>query len=79
MLRKLKEVTMSKALKTMSGAEFKLHFAPLLATLKDDDEVFFGASDLAFNRLKERGPVNGPRLVQIEFNEVYKVLASPDE
>jgi hypothetical protein len=69
---------MHKPSKIMSGAEFKLHFALLLSTLKDDDEVFFGSGDLSFYRPKERGPVNGPRLVQIEFNEVYKILADPD-
>lgn len=64
---------MSNDTKTMSGAEFRAHFAPLLASLKDDDQVYFGSGDLSFYRPKERGPIDGQRLVQIEFNEVYTV------
>ena len=60
--------------KTMSGAEFKLHFRDLLASLKDDDQITFGSGDLSFCRIKERGPIEGPRIVQVEFNEVYKVI-----
>lgn len=70
---------MATPTKTMSGAEFKLRFGALVTSLHDDDEVFFGAGDLSFYRPKDRGPVDGPRLVQIEFNEVYKVLADPDD
>lgn len=65
--------------KTISGAEFKAHMRPLLDSLADDDEVFFGAGDLSFYRPKERGPANGPRLVQLEFNEVYTVTVDPDK
>lgn len=64
--------------KMMSGAEFKLHFADLVRNLKDDDLVYFGAADLSLCRLKDRGPINGPRMVQIEFNELYKVTETPD-
>lgn len=64
--------------KTISGAEFKAHMRPLLDSLADDDEVFFGAGDLSFYRVKDRGPVQGPRLVQFAFNEVYTVTADPD-
>ena len=60
--------------KTMSGAEFKLHFRDLLASLKDDDQITFGSGDLSFFQLRERGPIEGPRIVQVEFNEVYKVI-----
>ena len=60
--------------KTMSGAEFKLHFRDLLASLKDDDQITFGSGDLSFSRIKDRGPIEGPRIVQVEFNEVYKVI-----
>jgi len=59
--------------KMMSGAEFKAEFSELLRSLKDDDLVYFGAADLSLYRLKERGPINGPRMVQIEFNEVYTI------
>lgn len=61
--------------KMMSGAEFKAVFGELAKSLKDDDQVFFGAGDLSFFRTKERGPINAPRLVQIEFNEVYTITA----
>lgn len=70
---------MMPSLKTMSGAEFKLRMKPLLDSLADDDEVFFGAGDLSFYRSKDRGPTNGPRLVQLEFNEVYTVTVDPDK
>ena len=60
--------------KYLSGAEFKLHFKDLLASLKDDDQITFGSGDLSFFQLRERGPIAGPRIVQIEFNEVYKVI-----
>ncbi len=62
--------------KLMSGAEFKLHFKDLLASLKDDDQISFGSGDLSFLRLKDRGPKEGPRVIQIEFNEVYTVNPS---
>lgn len=64
-------------MKAMTGAEFKLHFADLIASLKDDDQVFFGSGDLSFSRLKERGPVEGPRMVQVEFIELYRVTLDP--
>lgn len=65
--------------KTISGEEFKRRFKELISGLKDTDEVFFGAGDLSLYRFKERGPINGPRLVQIEFNEVYSVTVDPDK
>lgn len=61
--------------KMMSGAEFKEHFSALIAELKDTDLVYFGNADLSLYRLKERGPVEGPRMVQIEFNELYKITS----
>lgn len=64
--------------KTISGAEFKLRFLDPCKNINDDDEVFFGAGDLSLYRLKERGPVSGPRLVQIEFNEIYSVNSEDD-
>lgn len=65
-------------MKAMTGAEFKLHFADLIASLKDDDQVFFGSGDLSFSRVKERGPIEGPRLVQVEFIELYAVNFDPN-
>lgn len=63
--------------KTISGAEFKLHFKEFISELQDDDQVFFGVGDLSLCRLKDRGPVQGPRLVQIAFNELYSVTSDP--
>jgi len=62
-------------MKTMSGAEFRHFFEPLLRELKDTDEVFFGSGDLSVYRPKDRGPIEGPRLVQIEFNETYTITS----
>lgn len=59
--------------KYMTGAEFRQHFLELAMSIKDEDFIYFGAGDLSFYRPKERGPIEGPRLVQIEFNEIYKV------
>lgn len=61
--------------KTMTGAEVKLLLIPHLLSLKDDDELYFADGTLSFSRFKERGPVEGPRLVQMDFNEVIKVIA----
>ena len=63
--------------KMMTGEEFKLHFRELIDNLKDDDLVFFGSADLSMYRLKDRGPKEGPRMVQIEFNELYKIIETP--
>lgn len=62
-------------MKSMSGAEFKERFGELLRSLKDGDQVIFGGADLSLYRFKERGPVEGPRIVQIEFNEAYQVIS----
>jgi hypothetical protein len=40
-----------------------------LELLPDDFELIFGDEDLSFYRTKRRGP----KLVQIEFNEIYTV------
>lgn len=60
--------------KMMTGAEFKERFMELARELKDDDLVYFGNADLSLYRFKDRGPIEGPRMVQIEFNELYKVI-----
>jgi hypothetical protein len=74
----MKNTMRQKLTKTMSGSEFKLHFGALIASLHDDDEVYFGAGNLSFYRPKDRGTRNGHKLVAIEFNEVYTVVADPD-
>lgn len=63
------------AINTMSGAKFKHEFQSLLEKIKDDDQVFFGGGDLSFHRIKPRGPITGPELYNIEFNEAYKVTS----
>lgn len=70
-----------KDMHTLSGAEFKEHFKPLIDSLNDNDMVFFGSGNISFYRLKERGPAqaDAPRLVQVEFNEVISVQDFPDE
>lgn len=60
--------------KMMTGAEFKAQFAELVSDLKDNDLVYFGNADLSLYRIKERGPIEGPRMVQIAFNELYKIM-----
>lgn len=65
--------------KTITIAELRLRLLNELNAMKDTDEVFFGAGDLSLYRLKDRGPIEGPRLVQIEFNEVYSVTVDPDK
>jgi hypothetical protein len=52
-----------------------------LQSLPDGTEVYFGQGDLRFYRIKPRHWVDGekhPRLVQIEFNEVYEVTVDPE-
>ena len=63
--------------KTITIAELRLVLLNQLNVMDDNDEVYFGAGNLTLYRLKDRGPVTGPRLVQIEFNEVYSVTAEP--
>lgn len=64
--------------KTITAAELRVRLLDELNSLKPDDEVYFGAGDLSLYRPKDRGPVGGPRLLQIEFNEVYSVTIDPD-
>ncbi len=45
-----------------------------LLSLPDDTEVTFGAGDLQFYRLKNRGPVEGPAVVNFEFATLYRVV-----
>ena len=60
-------------IKTISGAELKSMLQDFINTLEDDAQVSFGSGDLTLYRVKERGSVEGPRMVQIEFNQAYKV------
>ena len=60
--------------KMMTGAEFKAEFTELVRNLKDTDLVYFGNADLSLYRIKERKPIEDPRMVQIAFNELYKIM-----
>ena len=60
---------------TITIAELRLRLLDELAGLPDDTLVFFGQGDLSFYRLKNRGPVEGPALYQIEFDQAYAVTA----
>lgn len=66
-------------MKTITIAELRIRLLNELNAMKDSDEVFFGGGELSLYRLKDRGPVEGPRLVQIEFNEIYSVTTDPDK
>ena len=61
-------------LKTITAAELRVRLLNELNALPDDALVTFGSGDLSLYRCKDRGPINGPRVVQIEFNEVYRVV-----
>lgn len=43
-----------------------------LAGYPDDAPIYFGAGDLGYVRIKNRGPEEG-LLLQVEFNETYRV------
>ena len=49
----------------------------MLAPWEDDAALFFGdggRNTLTLSRLKNRGPKDGPPLVQVEFNELFEVV-----
>jgi hypothetical protein len=57
-------------LKTMTVGELR----QWLEGYPDDAPLYFGAGDLGFYRVKNRGPKDG-FLAQVEFNELYHVDA----
>lgn len=57
---------------TITVGELRLALQDLLSR-PDDARVYFGAGDLTFYRIKDRGPVGGPDLVQFAFGEIYTV------
>lgn len=65
--------------KTITIAELRIRLLNELNAMQDTDEVFFGGGDLSLYRHKDRGAIGGPRLMQIEFNEVYSVTVDPDD
>lgn len=60
-------------IKTISGAELKRQLQNFINTLEDDAQVSFGSGDMTLYRVKDRGVVDGVRMVQIEFDQAYKV------
>lgn len=67
---------------TMTVREFKDRIVDQIKNLPDDSEIFFGSGDLSFYRVKNRGYIGDsdmPRLVQIEFNQVYVVDIDPEQ
>lgn len=64
---------MNKLPKTITVGELRTRMLAELNAMHDDDEVTFGGGRLSLYRTKDRGPVTGRRLVDIEFNEVYEV------
>lgn len=65
-------------LKTITVGELRALMLDELNALPDDAVVTFGAGDLTFGRLKHRGPINGPAVVNVEFNELYRVTMQSD-
>jgi hypothetical protein len=65
-------------LKTITVGELRTLMLNHLNALPDNALVTFGAGDLSFNRLKDRGPVGGPAVMNLEFNEIYRVTMSSD-
>lgn len=57
---------------TRSLGDLRHELEQLLA-LPDDTLVTFGAGDLVFNRIKNRGPVDGPAVMNFEFSTLYRV------
>ncbi len=65
-----------ESLKTITLGEIRQELLGLLAR-PDETRIFLGVGDLTWYRLKDRGPVEGPGLVQLEFNELYSVTLDP--
>ncbi len=66
------------ATKTITVGELRTLMINQMREMNDDDEIMFGGGALSFYRLKDRGGRVGPRLVDVEFNEVFKVVVDPD-
>jgi hypothetical protein len=60
-----------KIIKTTLG-ELRTELQGLLA-MPDDTQVTFGSGDLRFHRLKNRGPLEGPAVINFEFSTLYTV------
>lgn len=59
-------------LKTITLGELRSELNSLLA-MPDDTRVIFGNGSLTWDRLKNRGPSEGPQLMQMSFVEAFTV------
>jgi hypothetical protein len=62
--------------KTMTLGEFRQQVIDQIKHLPDDTEIVLGMGDLSIYRCKTRlyrPGGNVPKVVQIEFNEIYEV------
>lgn len=64
--------------KKITVGELRARLLDQLNALDDDDEVMFAGGLLTVNRSKQRGPKTGRKLIDIEFNELFKVTYDPD-
>lgn len=64
-------------MKTITVAALRMQLLNHLNSLDDNDLVTFGGGQLSLYRPKERGPVTGRKVVDIEFNEVFVITAEP--
>ncbi len=64
-------------MKTITVAELRAQLLNQLNSLADEDLVTFGGGQLSLHRVKDRGPVTGRKIIDVEFNEVFVVTAEP--
>lgn len=68
---------MTTKCRTITVGEFRERIWNQLSAYPDETPVYFGQGDLVFYRVKDRGDSGSPFL-QIEFNQVYKLMVDPD-
>lgn len=64
-------------IKTITLGELRSELQSLL-DMPNDTKVTFGAGDLSFRRMKDRGPIEGPAVMNMEFYEIYRVTMPAD-
>ena len=72
---------MTQPKKTITLGELRHELTKLLS-YPDDTEIIFGQGDLSFYKFKPwlyRADEKTPKLVDLEFNELYKVTVDPDD
>jgi hypothetical protein len=62
--------------KRITVGELRARLLNQLNALNDEDEVTFGGGQLSLSRPKNRGPREGRKLIDIEFNEIFTVQPS---